>query len=400
MTGWVTFTLRRVLIDGVCQVHVMARRTAELPLHSGSAPRWLFDRMERLGQAIAEVIIHEFGQAVLLDRLADPFWFQAFGCVLGFDWHSSGLTTTTMGALKEALAPQEHGVAVVGGKGATSRKTPDELEAVDDRFNFGSTLEELKAASRLSAKVDNACIQDEYSLYHHTFVVTEDAEWCVVQQGMDGSSARRYHWRSTEFETYVNAPQTGICSMDTQPEVLDLVAPASRDTRQVSLDLVKENPDRLHRYSQSATQTALSSFADGSPDLQMPVHHDVRLDDLTDRSITQLQNAYEVQPNSYEELLGVDGIGPGALRALALIAELIYGTDSSWEDPAKYAWAHGGKDGTPHPVDRERYDQSITILQTALEEISIGQTEKRQALNRLDQLTAGKDATSPISDTG
>lgn len=370
----------------------MARRTAELPLHSGSAPRWLFDRMERLGRAISEVIIHEFGREVLLNRLADPYWFQAFGCVLGFDWHSSGLTTTTMGALKEALDPQEHGVAVVGGKGATSRKTPDELGAVDEQFNFGSTLDDLQAASRLSAKVDNACIQDEYSLYHHTFVVTEDADWCVVQQGMDGATARRYHWRSTEFETYVDAPQSGICSMDNRTEVLDLVAPMSEETRQVSLDLVKENPRRLQRYSQSVNQTALSAFSGPDVDLEMPAHHELRVDDLTERSIEQLQNAYEIQPNDYEELLGVNGIGPGALRALALIAELIYGTESSWEDPAKYAWAHGGKDGTPHPVDRERYEQSITMLQTALDELSVGREVKRRAFQRLDQLASGSEA--------
>lgn len=370
----------------------MDRQTATLPLHSGSAPRWLFDRMEQLGGAIAEVIIREFGREVLLERLADPHWFQAFGCVLGFDWHSSGLTTTTMGALKEALEPEEHGIVIAGGKGANSRDTPDELSRLDEVFQFGRTLEELQAASRLCAKVDNACIHDEYSLYHHTFVVTEDGEWCVVQQGMDDASARRYHWHADAFQSYLDAPHEGICSMDRRASVLDLAAPASAETRQVSLDLVNDDPSHLKRYCKPKNQTRLDAFGQRTPELELPAHHELRLSHLSERSIDQLQHAYEAQPNDFEELLATEGIGPGSLRAVALIAELVYGTESSWEDPAKYAWAHGGKDGTPQPVDRERYDRSIELLQLALDESSIDRSEKQQAFARLYDLRTALDA--------
>ncbi len=365
--------------------------TATLPLHNGSAPRWLFDRMVDLGGAIAGVVIDEYGHDELLRRLADPYWFQAFGCVLGFDWHSSGLTTTTMGALKEALDPQEHGVFVAGGKGSTSRLTPDEID--DSPIDLsGGDRRTIKRHSRLSAKVDNACVQDTYTLYHHTMVVTEDGEWTVVQQGMDGSTARRYHWLSDTVEEFVVEPQAAIASQARKPDVLDMTAVDSQEARAVSVDLVKDNPEHLKEHLDPG-QRSLADFGGSAgagnavPDLEMPAHHELRLSDLSERSIDQLQRAYEYQPDDYEELVSLDGIGQGSLRALALIAELVHDAGSSREDPAKYAFAHGGKDGTPFPVKRERYDGSIDFLQTVLDQAPLDRSAERDARDRLRALT-------------
>ncbi|HKJ58978.1 MAG TPA: DUF763 domain-containing protein [Halobacteriales archaeon] len=368
------------------------RGTATLPLHTGSAPRWLFDRMVDLGGAIAEVIVEEHGRGELLRRLADPYWFQAFGCVLGFDWHSSGLTTTTMGALKEALDPEEHGVFVAGGKGATSRKTPDEIDETPLGIS-GSDRAALKRDSRMSAKVDNACLQDAYTLYHHTMVVTEDGDWCVVQQGMSDSSARRYHWLSREVDDLVCEPQSAIASQAAPDSVLDLTAARAEETREVSVDLVNDDPSHLERYLQPRSQRSLADFgaadpydaAGRIPELRMPNHHELRPSDLSERAIDQLKRAYEVQPADFEALVGVEGIGQGSLRALGLIAELVYDAESSHEDPAKYAYAHGGKDGTPNPVHRERYDRSVEFLQATLSRADVEGKAKRTALERLSK---------------
>ena len=369
----------------------MARRgTATLPLHDGRAPSWLFERMETLGGAIAEAVIEEYGPAELLTRLADPYWFQSLGCVIGFDWHSSGLTTTTMGALKEALEPQEYGIAIAGGKGRTSRRAPDEIADAADVLSLGGRRGEwLADASRMSAAVDNGCVQDDYTLYHHTFVVSEAGDWCVVQQGMtdaDGT-ARRYHWLSDSLSSYVECPHAAICAMDRRNGVLDLTAEASAETRSASVDLACEDPQRLKRYARSPNQRSLGDFAgDPQVDLAMPDRHELRLADLTERSIDQLHVAYEHQPDDYEELVGLSGIGRGSLRALSLVAEVVHGTESSRTDPAKYAYAHGGKDGTPYPVDRERYDRSIEFLQATLEGAEVGRSEKRAAMERLADL--------------
>jgi hypothetical protein len=348
--------------------------------------------MVELSGAIAGVVVEEHGRSELLRRLADPYWFQAFGCVLGFDWHSSGVTTTTMGALKEALDPEEHGVFVAGGKGATSRRTPDEIDETPLRLSGGDRAA-LKRSSRMSAKVDNACVQDAYTLYHHTMVVTEDGEWCVVQQGMDDSTARRYHWLSADLEDFVREPQAAICAPTRRDDVLDLTAERSEEARDVSVDLVKDDPSRLKRHLQPAGQRSLGDFGAGgydapssTPELRMPDHHELRDSDLTERSIDQLQRAYEVQPADYEALVSIDGIGQGSLRALGLIAELVYDAESSREDPAKYAYAHGGKDGTPFPVDRERYDRSIDFLQATLEGAELDREARREAFGRLEAL--------------
>ncbi|MCJ7479293.1 MAG: DUF763 domain-containing protein, partial [Candidatus Nanohaloarchaeota archaeon QJJ-7] len=327
----------------------------------------------------------EYSREEYLRRLSDPYWFQAFGCVLGFDWHSSGLTTTTMGALKEALEPEEHGIAVLGGKGGTSRKTPEEIEQLESVYNLNSSVtEELKESSRLSAKVDNSMVQDSYTLYHHTFVLTEDGDWAVIQQGMGDESARRYHWLSDNVEGFVEEPQNAIASMDKRQEVLDLTSEVSEEARKVSVDLVKDDPRHLKRYAKEENQRSLDSFTgDSSPHLTMPRHHRLRDEDLTERSIDQLQKAYEIQPEDYRELVSLKGIGPKSLRALALISELVHDAEASREDPAKYAYAHGGKDGTPYPVDRERYDESIQHLEEALGQAEVEGKEKRKALKRL-----------------
>ncbi len=349
---------------------------ATLPLHSGSAPGWLFKRMEKLGGAISEAVIQEYGREELLERLSDPYWFQAFGCVLGFDWHSSGLTTTTMGALKESLSLEEHGVTVAGGKGKKSRETPQEIE---ESSISTSKIEELKKVSRLSASIDNSCIQDSHSLYHHTLVFTEDGDWSVVQQGMNSSHARRYHWNSPEH--LVEEPHEAICAPERLENVLNLSSKNSEETRQVSLDLVNDGPEHLTRYLTG--QSSLKDF----PNLEMPDHHWLRRSDLTERSIKQLNAAYEVQPQNFKELLQVDGVGKKSLRALALISELVHGSKPEWDDPAKYSYAHGGKDGTPYPVNRQRYDKSIEMVRKAVEAAEINDRETEKVLKRLHNFT-------------
>jgi hypothetical protein len=380
----------------------MARRSsADLPLHSGSAPRWLFERMEELGGAIAEAVVEEHGRTELVARLADPYWFQALGCALGFDWHSSGLTTTTMGALKEAIDPQELGVTIVGGKGGTSRQTPDEIQGTPLDL-AGGTRDALERTSRLSAAVDNGCVQDTYTLYHHTMAITEGGDWCVVQQGMNDSRARRYHWLADGVDSFVEEPQNAICSQATADSPLDLTAETSAETRATSIDLVQDDPVHLKRELDGQHSLAAfgggraesgGSLADridaGGADYTLPSHHELRRADLSERALDQLERAYEYQPDDYEELVELEGIGPGSLRALALVSELVYDAETAREDPAKYAYAHGGKDGTPQPVDRERYDRSVEYVRDMLEGSEVERETKQAALERLADLGDG-----------
>ena len=368
----------------------MAKRgTATLPLHGGHAPRWLFDRMVDLGEAIVEVVLQEYGQEELLHRLADPYWFQALGCVLGFDWHSSGVTTTTMGALKEAIDPEEHGILIAGGKGQTSRRTPDEIDDARGTLR-GLKPDRLKRASKMAASVDNSVLQDTFDIYHHTMIVAEGGPWAVVQQGMNDSTARRYHWLSEEVSDFVVEPQTAIASQDRSGSVLDLTAEPSESAREISVDLVKDDPSRLKRYLRPNGQATLDAYgtAGGSEELhlEMPARHELRLEDLSERSIDQLTRAYEYQPDDYEELVELDGIGKGSLRALALIAELVYDAESARDDPAKYAFAHGGKDGTPYMVNRERYDRSIEHVRRAVEGAEVESDARQTMLSRLESL--------------
>lgn len=362
------------------------RRTgiAELPLHSGRAPRWLFERMVKLAGGITEAIVYEYSRREFLRRLSEPYWFQAFSCVLGFDWHSSGTTTTTCGALKVALVPEKHGICVAGGKGKTSRKAPNEIEGAGNIFSMPlNKVEKLKYSSRMAAKIDSACVQDGYSLYHHCFIFTEKGDWAVVQQGMSEICARRYHWLSERIENFVETPHSAICCNRIESRVLDMTAKESGEARETSVDLVKDNPEHLRRYFK---QRQLSEFLGNKiEELSMPLHHPVLDIDVGERGMRILKKAYELQPENYEELAAIRGIGPKTVRALALISELVYGSETSWKDPAKYSFAHGGKDGFPYPVDRETYDASIQMLKNAVEEAKLEKKEKCQAIKRLSE---------------
>lgn len=348
---------------------------ADSPLHGGKAPAWLFGRMKKLAREMSLAIVAEEGPTGLLRRVSDPFWFQAFGTVLGFDWHSSGITTTTCGALKEGLRGLEGevGLYVCGGKGKTSRMTPSEIERACE--TTGQDAPALVRASKLSAKVDSAALQDGFELYHHTFLFTTDNEWSVVQQGMRDATgmARRYHWHTTSrFDV---DPWTGVAG-DRQKDVLNLVAGESESNRQVSTLLAQEEPEKV--VSEIVRMRSL----------EMPRHHAVRVADLRPESLKRvLLKSYEAQPKNFTELLSVPGVGAKGLRALAMVAELTYGEPTSVRDPASYAWAHGGKDGTPFPVDRLTYDRTIESLHKALTEAKAGRTEKVGAFKRLAKMS-------------
>lgn len=354
----------------------MRTGVANLPLHSGKAPRWLFERMAQLAGVVTEMITAEYGPERMLERLADPRWFQAFGCVLGFDWHSSGVTTTTCGAIKEGVKNREKelGLCVAGGKGAASRKTPDEIVRLCDSASATVQPEALIDASRLSAKVDNTALQDGYQLYHHCFFFTPAGQWAVVQQGMNDTNhyARRYHWRSETLTSFVDEPHSGIASERSSQQTLNMVAHESDASRLAVTDIVRQGPGVV-THELSALER-----------LDMPARHGIAPEDLTPRGMEKvLIEAYERQPGSFEQLLGVRGVGPKTLRALVLVAELAYGARPSWRDPAVYSFAHGGKDGIPYPVDRPAYDQTVTILKKAIGASAMGQSEKLQAVRRL-----------------
>ena len=346
---------------------------AHLPLHGGKAPGYLFERMVPLSREIIIFIAREFGCQDVLRRLSDPYWFQAFGCVLGFDWHSSGLTTTVCGALKEGLRDVggELGIFVAGGKGASSRKTPAEITATCEQL--GRDPGPLVYASRISAKVDNSAVQDGYQLYHHSFVFTAKGQWCIVQQGMsdENSMARRYHWLSDNVRDYVNEPHAAICC-DTVAPTLNLVAAESADVRSSSALLAGQKPE--------LTLEALGHL----PSLDMPRRHEVTASDINPQYLAKvLLRTYERAPADFESLLSIEGVGAKTLRALALTSELIYGTRASHDDPARFSFAHGGKDGTPYPVDRQTYDKTIEVMQRALNGARIDRNEKLHAFRRL-----------------
>lgn len=365
----------------------MRTGTVSLPLHTGKAPRWLFERMVKLAGGITETIIYEYGRDEFLRRISDPFWFQAFSCVLGFDWHSSGTTTTTCGALKVALSPQEHGVAVAGGKGATSRKAPKEIEMAGEIFSLSSdSIERLKYSSRMAAKVDSSCIQDGYGLYHHCFFFTEDGKWAVVQQGMNSDYARRYHWLSAG--SFI-LPRDGICCDRTEAHVLDMTAKESESARRISLDLVKDDPVHLKKYFKPPKQRMLFDFGDG---FGLAPHHPVLDIDIGERGMETLRRAYELQPQNYEEFISLAGMGQKTILALALISDLVYGSAPSWRDPVKYSFTHGGKDGYPYPVDREIYDGSIQVLRESLENARLDKKERYNAIKRLSGFISVRQA--------
>jgi hypothetical protein len=361
---------------------------ANLPLHPGKAPRWLFKRMVALSRGITEVIIYEYGKDEFLRRISDPFWFQALSCVLGFDWHSSGCTTVTCGALKEAIDPQEFGFAIAGGKGKASRKTLAEIEQFGELYNLSTTaIKELQYSSRMAAKVDNAAIQDGYNLYHHVLIFSEDGKWVVIQQGLnDGTSyARRYHWLSEHVESFVSEPHNAIVGDDRQERVLNMTAKQSVSTQKISVDLVNDNPLHLKRdwaeLTRPENQRTLDNWLHPQQNKQ-PLEH---LDMPRTINWQKMKELYDVHPTNYEELLALKGVGPSTVRGLALISELIYGEAPSWEDPVRFSFAYGGKDGVPRGVDRKEMDESIEIINHGIEQAKIGNKDKIQALRRLKE---------------
>ncbi|NIA03763.1 MAG: DUF763 domain-containing protein [Nitrospiraceae bacterium] len=428
--------------------NLMLSGIANLPLHGGTAPPWLFKRMRKLSTSIAEVIINEYGENKLLQLLSDPYWFQSLGCVVGFDWHSSGLTTTLTGALRD-LNKLNYDIKMAGGKGM-AHKTLSQIEQQSESLNLREKqIETLKYASRMSAKTDSILIQDGFSLYHHTIFFTKNA-WAVIQQGKDNEYARRYHIISNKIKRFTENPNNAIVSERIkQNQVLDLTNKENHDIQTTSLDIVKDNPKHLYKYFktkpknfQQPFQTTLDTFAthvghmpdnkninntafantninnteinnfinlsqdkyntlnqkniatapskisnqSDIPEITFPKRHNLTNIEITERVKQALEKAYEYQPTTYEELISLKGIGKATTRALALISELIYGTPISWKDPAKYSYAHGGKDGIPYPVDRKTYDKTINYLKEAINESKLDKNTKLTALKRISRI--------------
>jgi hypothetical protein len=372
----------------------MAQRagSADLPLHNGRVPKWLGDRMTRLGAVICEAIIHHYGRDELLRRLSHPYWFQSFGAIMGMDWHSSGITTSVIGALKRGLTPlsRELGVHVCGGRGTHSRKTPDELAAIGERVGIDGVA--LARVSRLVAKVDSAAVQDGFDLYLHGFIVTDEGKWVVVQQGMNGDSrqARRYHWLSEGLTSFVDSPHTAIEGRE-QGRIINLADKRADASRRGQLDLLRDlGPDGIVREAatfeaerQPRPVTELTQPM--LPHLVMPAHHDVRESDVIMRRLHgNLAAAAERGPADFEDLLLVPGVGARTVKALALVAEVLHGAPCRFSDPARFSLAHGGKDRHPFPVPLKVYDETIRVLKSAVQKGKLGREEQLQALQRLD----------------
>lgn len=352
----------------------MSRPYADLPLHYGHVPPWLASRMSLLGGAIVESVVVNYGKSAILQRLSDPCWFQALGCVLGMDWHSSGITTSVMGALKKALNPMAHelGIYICGGKGRYSRQTPAELMAIAERT--GLPGHELVRSSKLAAKVDNTAIQDGFQLYLHTFVVSDEGEWTVIQQGMNDASgmARRYHWHSAAMPSFTETPHTFVYGHN-QGLILNLTDRQAAVTKTGMLQLVLEDPARMlpevHR-------------------LLMPSHHDVRAADVDLKRLgSVLALAHERGLHDFESLLMLEGVGPRTIQSLTLVSEVIHGTPSRFSDPARFSFAHGGKDGHPFPVPVKVYDETIGLLKDAVQRAKLGQADKQEAIHKLSVLS-------------
>ncbi|MBT1701273.1 DUF763 domain-containing protein, partial [Fulvivirgaceae bacterium PWU4] len=343
---------------------------ADLPLHYGRVPPWLAERMTLLGGAITEAILLEYGKSEVLKRLSDPLWFQAFGCVLGMDWHSSGITTSVMGALKRAINPRskDFGIYICGGRGKHSLKTPDELLKVAEQTGLNGDA--LVRSSRLVAKVDNTAIQDGFQLYLHNFILTSEGEWVVVQQGLNDASgmARRYHWHSTQFQSYLDSPHAGVTG-ENQGLILNLADNNAGITRNGIVRISAVQPDRM-----------LSEIRK----IVLPRHHEVMASDVNMKRLgAVLTLAHEREVNNFESLLLLEGVGPRTVQSLTLVSEVIYGTPSRFTDPARFSFAHGGKDGHPFPVPLKVYDETIEVLKTSVEKAKIGATDKQMAIRQL-----------------
>jgi hypothetical protein len=372
----------------------MARRagTANLPLHGGQVPKWLADRMTRLGAVISQAIVYHYGRDELLRRLAHPFWFQSFGAVMGMDWHSSGITTSVIGALKRGLTPLqgELGIHVCGGRGKYSRQTPQELVSIGDRVGFDGSA--LANASRLVAKVDSAAVQDGFQLYLHGFIVTDDGHWVVVQQGMNGDArqARRYHWLSEGLKSFVDEPHTAIDGPG-QGEIVNLTDRRAEASRRAQLELLTSlGPDGIARELEAATRGVKGSMQSPAqpllPHLVMPAHHDVRSSDVFVRRLHgTLAAAADRGPVDFPELLLTPGVGARTVHALAMVAEVVHGAPYRFSDPARFSFAHGGKDRHPFPVPTRVYDETIRIMKSAVQGAKLGREEELGALKRLDE---------------
>jgi len=372
----------------------MARRSgsADLPLHGGQVPKWLADRMTRLGTVITEAIVHHYGRDELLRRLAHPFWFQSFGAVMGMDWHSSGITTSVIGALKRGIAPLagELGIHVCGGRGKHSRQTPQELVSIGERVGFDGLA--LAKASRLVAKVDSAAVQDGFDLYLHGFVVTDDGRWVVVQQGMNGErkQARRYHWLSETLRSFVEEPHAAIDGVE-QGEIINLTDRRAQASRRTQLDILQSlGPDGIARELRALEgrdeMPGPLTSQPMLPHLIMPAHHEVRPNDVLVRRLHgNLAAAADRGPSDFCELLLIPGIGARTVRALAMVAEIVHGAPYRFTDPARFSFAHGGKDRHPFPVPLRVYDQTIQVLKSAVQKAKLGGAEELSALKRLDE---------------
>jgi len=350
-----------------------------LPLHGGKAPRWLFSRMVSLSECIVDIMLDELGPRGLLKRLSDPWFFQSLSCVLGYDWHSSGTTTVTCGALKVAMDRPNLGVTVCGGKGRTSLRTPKEIREMSQVRNISDyKTEGMVYASRMSAKTDNSLIQDSYKLYHHCFMFTEDADWIVIQQGIneEKANARRYHW-GLDQKRFTKDPEQDILCPSKLEEALNMTHSESIESQKTCVDLVRDNPEKLRRQMVKPVpfnQSRMDAWTGTqSQVLEMP------------RSVNwdAVRAAYEFQPRTYEELVSMRGIGPGTVRGLALVAELIYGNRASWRDPVKFNFAFGGKDGVPFPVDRKSMDEAVEILRVGVQSSKVKASEQARALRNL-----------------
>jgi len=356
--------------------------SADLPLHYGYVPQWLAERMAKLGLAVVETIVMDYGKDEVLRRISDPFWFQSLGAVMGMDWHSSGITTSVMGALKRAVNPhsKEFGIFICGGKGKYSKQTPDELMRISERTGLDGNY--LVKCSKLSAKVDNTAIQDGFQLYTHNFILSDTGKWSVVQQGMSDTSrtARRYHWHSDTLTSFVDDPHTSIYGHN-HGYILNMADSQAAPSRAGVMQIANENPDKMLREIQQLT---------------MPSHHDVRAEDVDLKRLgSVLWLAHEKRPEDFEELLLLKGLGPRTLQSLTLVSEVIHGTPSRFKDPARFSFAHGGKDGHPFPVPIKVYDETIGTLQTAIHKAKMGNSEKSEAIKRLTQVAqrAEKDFT-------
>lgn len=356
--------------------------TADLPLHYGKVPPWLYERMSVLGLSIVEAILADYGKDEVLRRLADPFWFQSFGAVMGMDWHSSGITTSVMGALKRSINPnsQSLGLYICGGKGKFSRETPSELIQIAEKTGLNGN--ELVRASKLSAKVDNTAIQDGYQLYLHNFILSDNGNWSVIQQGMHDSdgTARRYHWHSENITSFVEEPHTGINGIS-RGRILNLTDSEAAGNRKGILDI-----------SHTDSIDVMKDFSR----LILPAHHDVQASDVDLKRLgALLYITREQQPQNFEDLLMLEGVGPRTMQSLALVSEVIHGAPSRFTDPARFSFAHGGKDGHPFPVPTKVYDESISILRKGIEKSKLGNSDKQNTLNKLHQIVtkAEKDFT-------